>query len=137
MNRKSIYSCLIIGYGNTLRGYDGVGCYLADRMAEQSWSGLRSQSVHQLTPELVVEMAEVQQVIFIDAYPSDIPQIRVEKLSSKSYRQGLDHTGNPQYLLALTEQLYGKQPDAWWVLIPGKNFELSENNVEYSAKSKI
>ncbi|WP_016870422.1 hypothetical protein [Fischerella muscicola] len=31
------------------------------------------------------------------------------------------------YLFALTQALYGRSPQAWWVKVPGVNFELGES----------
>ncbi len=75
---------LIIGIGNTLRGDDGVGWWLAERAEGQQpaadgeagrtiagsaavngWPLVRT--VQQLTPELVEELQTVRRVLFIDA----------------------------------------------------------------------
>lgn len=36
------------------------------------------------------------------------------------------HSADPRSLLALTQAVYGRTPQAWWVLIPGENFELGD-----------
>lgn len=61
------FSILIIGYGNNLRSDDGVGRYLAEIIEQQQLPLVKALSVHQLTPELVLEIADSQAVIFIDA----------------------------------------------------------------------
>ncbi len=61
-------SVLVIGYGNTLRGDDGAGCYVAERLCALNHEpGLKVLSLHQLTPELAQPVAEAGLVIFIDA----------------------------------------------------------------------
>ena len=50
-------SILVIGYGNTLRRDDAVGCLIADEVACWQRPGVRSMSVAQLTPELAAELA--------------------------------------------------------------------------------
>ncbi len=63
---------LLIAYGNPMRGDDGAGLALAERI-EQIWRSqnvsVRSIETHQLTPELAADMAEadVSAVVFVDA----------------------------------------------------------------------
>ena len=46
---------LVIGYGNTLRGDDGVGVLVADAL--EGWNqAVRTLSVQQLTPELAADI---------------------------------------------------------------------------------
>ena len=60
--------CLLLACGNTLRGDDGIGPWLADwtqeRFADEP--GLQVISRQQWTPELAVDLAEAQTVLFID-----------------------------------------------------------------------
>lgn len=69
---------LIIGYGNTLRGDDGVGYRIAEifeqeedglesHYSEESRHTVRSHPCHQLTPDLAAELAQADRVIFVDA----------------------------------------------------------------------
>ena len=59
---------LIIGYGNPLRGDDGVGWEVASRLAVIIPSeAAHILTVHQLTPELAESVSEADLVIFIDA----------------------------------------------------------------------
>ncbi len=43
---------LIIGYGNTLFGDDGLGQLIAQRVAEWAVPGVLALARHELTPEL-------------------------------------------------------------------------------------
>ncbi|TVQ22410.1 MAG: hydrogenase maturation protease [Leptolyngbya sp. DLM2.Bin15] len=121
---------LIIGYGNTLRGDDGAGYYIAEQMADQiashSWTGVRSLSVHQLLPELAAEMTDVQTVIFVDAaMPSEIiAQPRLEPLAAKATTPTLGHHLDMRSLLDLAHRLYGATPTAYRLLIPTQTFDI-------------
>jgi hydrogenase maturation protease len=137
-------SCLVIGYGNTLRSDDGVGQLVAQKIANSHLSGVRSLYLHQLTPELAAELAEVELVIFVDATFAAIPlcgccrtaqrlagseiapDVRVSPLQPLSSIEIKSHTSDPRMLLNLTQTLYNHCPKAWWVTIPGENFELGE-----------
>jgi len=58
---------LLIGYRNSLRSDDGVGQKVATIVEDWEVPELRSLFVHQLTPELVTDIAQVELVIFVDA----------------------------------------------------------------------
>lgn len=59
---------LIIGYGNPLRGDDGFGWHVADRLTELlNDESAKILAVHQLTPELAESIGEAKLVIFVDA----------------------------------------------------------------------
>ncbi|HEY9819053.1 MAG TPA: hydrogenase maturation protease, partial [Candidatus Obscuribacterales bacterium] len=116
--------------GNTLRGDDGAGYYIAEQMADQiaahAWIGVRSLSVHQLLPELAAEMAGVQTVIFVDAaMPGEVlTQPRLERLVAKTTAPTLGHHLDMRSLLDLAHQLYGATPTAYRLLIPTQTFDI-------------
>ena len=58
---------LVIGYGNTLRGDDGIGPAVAEAVAALGLPGVRVIVAHQLTPELAADLADAQLVVFVDA----------------------------------------------------------------------
>ncbi|MCF3625745.1 hydrogenase maturation protease [Planktothrix agardhii 1801] len=58
---------LIVGYGNPIRGDDGVGQAVITEVEQWNLTNVRSLSIHQLTPAVAAEMAEVDTVIFVDA----------------------------------------------------------------------
>jgi hydrogenase maturation protease len=116
---------LVIGYGNTLCGDDGIGPWVADQITAWNWPEVRSLSVHQLTPELSADMAQVDQVFFIDAY---IPEggtasARLKPIPAAASQSCMDHLWLPNSLLSLTKQLYDAEPVAYHILIPGCQFE--------------
>lgn len=121
---------LIIGYGNTLRGDDGVGRYLAEHIAQQDWPHCQVLSVHQLTPELAQAIAAVDQVIFIDAQRGEgksNPGVQIKILEPTTISEELGHRGSPTELLTLAKILYGAEVKAWWVLISAVNFDYGES----------
>jgi hydrogenase maturation protease len=118
---------LIIGYGNTLRGDDGVGQHLAREAAAQGWPGVRSIAVTQLTPELAAEIARAELVIFVDAVERAGAQgVQAMEILAQTSSQAMTHHTTPQGLLAMAQALYGACPRAVLVSVPGVNFELSE-----------
>ena len=106
--------CLILACGNTLRGDDGVGLWLAE-WADQRFSGqpgVRVIANHQWTPELAEDVARSQSVLFIDcslnSEPGSLNLIPVEP-SSNGPEHNTHHLGAAE-LLALGRELYNSLP---------------------------
>ncbi|WP_193195511.1 hydrogenase maturation protease [Nostoc sp. MG11] len=113
---------IAIGYGNELRGDDGIGQRVAKAL---HLSNVKSIAVHQLTPELAEALANSDLAIFIDAcLISESSQVQVQCLSPESSNVIAGHTADLRSLLALTQAIYGYCPQAWWIKVPGVNFEL-------------
>lgn len=120
-------SILVIGYGNPLRRDDGVGQQIAQEVAGWGMSNVEVITVRQLTPELMEQLAEVDVVIFIDAYlASENQDIQVYPLKPAQFEVTSGDWSEPQGLLAMTQTAHGHRPQAWWVMVPGANFELGE-----------
>ena len=104
---------LVIGYGNTLRRDDGVGRYVAEALiAEASIPDADIRSVHQLTPELALDISGASVVIFIDA-TFDIAAGRhdVQTVTRPAAPSSWSHLVAPDALGDLAQRLYGRAPD--------------------------
>jgi hydrogenase maturation protease len=66
-NGRGMAGDLVIGIGNSLRGDDGIGWWLA-RRAERWLSSTQVMEVQQLTPDLAADLAAAAGVLFIDAW---------------------------------------------------------------------
>lgn len=118
---------LVIGYGNELRGDDGLGPRVAQDISAANFPGVQVRSVCQLVPELAAEVAEARMVIFVDA-AVDPDRITVE-LTPMTVHEATDwstHIADPRTLIALTRTVYGRTPEAWWLTVPGQNFGFGE-----------
>jgi hydrogenase maturation protease len=58
---------IVIGYGNELCSDDGIGCRVANIVNLWHLSHVQSLAVHQLTPELAANLANINLAIFVDA----------------------------------------------------------------------
>lgn len=117
---------LIVGFGNPLRGDDGVGWTAAQQLESQfSDPGVRVLACHQLTPELAADAAWVDRLVLIDASSETTPgSVVVEKLEpSEIPTNSFSHHLRPTDLLDCARQLYGSCPEAWMVSIGGESFE--------------
>jgi hydrogenase maturation protease len=116
-------NALVIGYGNELRGDDGVGTYLARTVAERGWPGVRALAVHQLMPELAETIADAEVVVFVDAHADSDEAVAVRRVDPGAEPRPMGHHCSPGALLRLCQQLYGRSPTAWVVTVSGGAFE--------------
>jgi len=121
---------LVIGYGNTLRGDDGVGQVVAKQVADWDTPEVRSIAVQQLTPELAELIAQAEVVCFVDALfqPDDRADRRcqLERLDSQAHFPQIDHLWNPSGLLDLAVTLYQGEPIAYLLLVPVSQFDYGD-----------
>ncbi|MGG6293949.1 hydrogenase maturation protease [Leptolyngbya sp. AN02str] len=124
---------VVIGYGNLLRCDDGVGQYIATQMMQRNKVSIKAVvdaiALHQLTPELVETLATVDLAIFVDAYlaHSELDEVRVESVAIAPAGLATGHWCEPSVLLAMTQALHHYAPNAYWVTVPGVNFEFGEH----------
>lgn len=126
---------LIIAYGNPLRRDDGAGLRLGE-MLEATCRVARIPverlAVQQLTPELTLEMARegVTAIAFVDTRvigPAETdPTIEIAQIVASPTSPAVGHHFDPGALLAYVHLLYGQQPVAWRLTIPGVDFNHGE-----------
>jgi hydrogenase maturation protease len=112
---------LVIGYGNTLRGDDGIGPAVAEAVAVLGLPGVRVIVAHQLTPELAADLADARLAVFIDAAAGGEPVTAV-RIAASAAGGVMSHAADPRGLLALCEAVYGRFPEAWLVAAGGSDF---------------
>jgi hydrogenase maturation protease len=129
-------SCVIIGYGNPLRGDDRAGFSVADRLRDSGTlpPEVTAIAVHQLVPELAELLSKTDQVIFVDAELTERsanlthtdPALTVRSLTTRSSTPPASfdpHRSSPEGLLDLAVSLYDRAPSAAWLLgIPAVEF---------------
>lgn len=120
---------LVIGYGNTLRGDDGVGPIVASRLVNESWaSGVDIVVQHQLLPEIAEQITHVALVIFVDATihgrPGDVRCQFVEPTTGDG--DVSTHQMTPEGVLTLAQLLYGRVPKAYLLTVTGRDFSHTE-----------
>ena len=124
---------LLIGYGNPLRGDDGVGwrvieeianrqSSIANRQRDNPQSAIRNPqliAVHQLLPELAEPISEADLVIFVDASVAGEPgAMAVRAIEPAPPRIGaFTHHFDPAGLLGYAREVYGRFPRAYLVTV--------------------
>jgi hydrogenase maturation protease len=135
MHTQATPRIAIIAYGNPLRSDDGIGWQVAELLQGESlrFGSLQAGSsdcvtdlicVHQLTPEIAEKAADADGVVFLDASHIGEPgMIRCVPVVADGNGELFSHSLSPGQMLALTEHLYGKRPDAFIVSVAGESFD--------------
>ena len=117
---------LVIGYGNTLRGDDGVGPRVAEAVGHLRLPGVRTLICPLLTPELADPISRAAKVIFVDAAVDTPNEVRWRKLEPNETSQLMAHAADPRTMLALARDVFGRAPAAWWLTIPAVDLGFRE-----------
>jgi len=122
---------LVIGYGNPLRGDDGVGWHAAEELARTVQDDeVQLLARHQLTLELAEPLSRVEQAIFIDACdgspPGSVEQQPIQPHPEGAGGEIFSHWVDPRALLACAESLYGSSPRAVLFTVAGASFDCVE-----------
>jgi hydrogenase maturation protease len=120
-------TALVIGFGSSLRCDDAAGQRAAERFAARERDNIHSLAVHQLTPELVERLIQVELVVFVDATAvTNEGSVKAKKPRSTAGDGSLGHSCDPNWLLCLCNALYGHCPEAWLVTIPTTDLGIGE-----------
>ena len=115
---------LVVGYGNELRRDDGAGRWVADRIEALELPGVAVRSMSQLTPELALEVAGRDLVIFVDA-DVDATDLTVRDIKpDPAGGKTMTHHGDPATLLAMVPAVGEPPRQAQVVSIPASDLEM-------------
>lgn len=120
---------IIIGFGNPLRGDDGLGQRAAEELEEEfAGADVEVRSCHQLTPEIAEPVSRAEVAVFIDAAEDQPPgEFRCRRLEpSARTPTSFAHALDPEAVLAVAHALYGHCPDAALLSVGGERFEHGE-----------
>jgi hydrogenase maturation protease len=99
---------LVIAYGNPLRGDDGVARRVAEALADRRPLDTVVCTVHQLLPELALDLAGATLAVLIDARRDLAPgRFVVERVTPTTHRPAWSHHLLPASLARMAEELYG------------------------------
>jgi len=117
---------VVIGYGNPLRGDDGIGPQVIEQLKLRFPASevIELISCHQLNPELADDIARADHVIFIDA--TDKPaasDVVCESVIPQSAKRTYSHQLEPASLLAMAADLYGTCTPGTMITVAGESFD--------------
>jgi hydrogenase maturation protease len=127
---------LIIGYGNSLYGDDGIGPYAVEQLANadtELYAHTEFLVMRQLTPELVEMISRADTVIFVDAADGEMPEgitcreLTTTDMPSDQKPGAFTHHVEPAALLQSARFLYGRCPKAYLYTVRGETFKLGDS----------
>ncbi len=121
---------LVIGYGNPLRGDDGLGWEVAGRLAaSQADESVAIMAVHQLTPELAEPVSRADTVIFVDAsYEGQPGTWRWDEVEpGPAAADPLGHHFSIPGLLAYARAVFHANPRAFVISVAAESFECRDH----------
>lgn len=123
---------LIIGHGNDLAGDGAVGYQVVDMIASWHLPSIKTIATQQLSPNLIDDIVLADYVIFIDACAgqSCARTIQLDPIivgTQLPRTLASNSTGDsPLALLNLTQQRYGRTPQAWLLQVPTESSDLHD-----------
>jgi hydrogenase maturation protease len=126
VSESSIAGLLVIGYGNPLRGDDGVGPRVVEAIEELHLPGVRTLTCHQLSPEHAEPISQARVVVFVDAAVDAPKAVQLRQLEPGGSSQLMAHAADPRTMLALARDVFGHCPEAWWLTIPAVKLGFGE-----------
>jgi len=138
----SVRRNLVIGFGNVYRRDDGVALHVVNAVRERlgrpplgidddGFDDLGHDTdtmlLHQLVPELTEFVAPYDLIVFVDAHVGSIPEpVREEELTACYKSATVSHQLHPCTVLALVQELHGREPRGVLLSILGHDFDFGE-----------
>lgn len=114
---------ILLAAGNPLRRDDGAAHRALQLLAKDV--PCETRSVLQWTPELAVEIADFETVVFLDA-DAEAEAVVIEPLRAPGGASPLTHWENPAEIAGLSAALYGFTGRALLCRIPASDFSHGE-----------
>jgi hydrogenase maturation protease len=117
---------LLYGYGNPGRQDDGMGPALVEEIEKLHFPNVETDANYQPQIEDVEETARFDLVIFVDTTVEEVDCFFIRPLKPAGNVTFTSHLVNPDSILAMCENMYGRVPQAWILGIRGYEFEYVE-----------
>lgn len=126
MRSSAAERAVVVGFGNTLRGDDGLGWRAAEAVAA-AMPDISILTTPQLEPELADTILNYDLAVFIDASREGTPgDIRCSPVASSADDSEFSHFLTPAALLAIARQLHGSSPTAHTISVCGEWFDVGD-----------
>ncbi|OHE11564.1 MAG: hypothetical protein A3J96_07715 [Sulfurimonas sp. RIFOXYC2_FULL_36_7] len=125
---------VIVGYGNELRGEDAFGVDVIKKLEKFHLKNTKLISAFQLTPEIVLELLEADEIIFIDACNNEKNHYALACSLSVQSRFNLSHHISPKTIVSMLENLYEKHPNFFIYSMMTDSFDNIKNENIYKMR---
>ena len=124
-------------YGNPAREDDGLGPELARRLEGLSLPHVTVESDYQLMVEDAALISESSLVVFVDAALDGEEPFSFRQLEERPEAGYMSHSIDPDRLLGLTRETFGRCPPAYALAIRGYSFEMFKEGLTDRASSNL
>jgi len=128
---------VIIGYGNELRGEDSFGIEVIKELKKLPLDNTRLISAFQLTPEMVLELLEAYEIIFIDASFNEDNQYALACSTTQQNSLSLTHHISPKSIIYMLNNLYNRSPEFFIYSMMTNSFNKIKDKEEYENSIKL
>ena len=110
---------LVIGIGNVGRKDDGIGWAVLDQLREAGYEG-PCEYRYQLNVEDAELVSHYERVLLVDASQESLEEgYRLERVKPVSNFSYSTHQLSPGAIAHLCQDLYGKEPEIWLLVVQG------------------
>ena len=122
----------IYGFGNPGRQDDGLGPAIIDRLEQDNIPGIITDSNYQLNVEDAYNISDSDIVIFVDASIDAEEPFSFKRIEPSNEITFTTHSMSPESVLALSNEMYDKDIEAYVLAIRGYEWEFIQ---EFSSKA--
>ncbi len=127
---------VIIGYGNNLRGEDAFGVDCIKELEKYKLKDTILISTFQLTPEIVLELLDCDEIVFIDASYSIENQYKLACSIEQQNSSILSHHITPKTIIKLLNTIYDNYPTYKLYSMSTNSFDKILNTEQYTKSIK-
>jgi hydrogenase maturation protease len=127
---------LVLAIGNSGRQDDGLGWAFGEALEKDGQFEGEVHYRYQLQVEDADLVTTADRVVFVDAFKDPLPDgFQWKKIAPNADFEFTTHALSPEAVLFFCEQLYGRVPDAYCMLISGEAWELEIGLTERGKKN--
>lgn len=117
---------LVLGYGNPGREDDGLGPAVAAAIEDLALPGVTVDADYQLNIEDAAGMQDYDAVLFVDASKTAPEPYELYRVQPSAEIAFTSHSVSPESVLAISEEHFGRAPNAWVLGVRGYTFDMAE-----------
>lgn len=121
----------IIGYGSSIRGEDAFGLDVIKELQNSPLKETKLISAHQLTPEMVLELQDADEIIFIDSCHDEKNPYALACSLVEQSTLNLSHHISPKTIIYMLINLYAKNPDFYIYSMMSGSFDVIGDKRRY------
>ena len=127
MKKLNHNNTFIFGIGNSARQDDGLGWAFLDEIKKSEVFKGELHYCYQLNIEDAEVISNAENVIFVDSFAGDLKENCIlEECKMNGEITFTTHALNPEAVLALSNDVYNKKPNAYVLKIKGYKWDLEE-----------